>query len=217
VTTEAAPATDAAPAEGSAVATTSEPAEPEASHGDAEGHAVGAAPKGALVMLPFTPEEQAVVDGRLDADKAAKAEHAPTTMINAAHLVPTWVKVSPFIAMLIGFAVAWLFYIKDPSLPRRLATQQRPLYLFLLNKWYFDELYDVIFVRPAKWLGGFLWKKGDGNVIDGSINGVAMGIIPFFTRLAGRAQSGYLFHYAFAMVLGIVILVTWMTLFGGAK
>ena len=216
VTTEAAPATEA-PAEGTTAATTTEPAEPEASPGDAEGHAVGAAPKGALVMLPFSPEEQAVVDGRLDADKVSKAEHAPTTIINAAHLVPTWVKVSPFVAMLIGFAVAWLFYIKDPSLPRRLAAQQRPLYLFLLNKWYFDELYDVIFVRPAKWLGGFLWKKGDGNVIDGSINGVAMGIIPFFTRLAGRAQSGYLFHYAFAMVLGIVALVTWMTLFGGAK
>jgi len=146
-----------------------------------------------------------------------KAEHAPTTMINAAHLVPSWVKVSPFVAMLIGFAIAWLFYIKDPSLPRRLATQQRPLYLFLLNKWYFDELYDVIFVRPAKWLGNFLWKKGDGNVIDGSLNGVALGIIPMLTRLAGRAQSGYLFHYAFAMVLGIVVLVTWMTLFGGAK
>ncbi|MDP3197909.1 NADH-quinone oxidoreductase subunit L [Tabrizicola sp.] len=204
----------AEPAPTEAVPTEAVP--PEA-HAATEGHAAGVAPKGALVMLPFTPEEQAVVDTRLDADKAAKAEHAPTTMINAAHVVPTWVKVSPFIAMLIGFAVAWLFYIRDPSLPRRLAAQQRPLYLFLLNKWYFDELYDVIFVRPAKWLGGFLWKKGDGNVIDGSLNGVAMGIIPALTRLAGRAQSGYLFHYAFAMVLGIVILVTWMTLFGGAK
>jgi NADH-quinone oxidoreductase subunit L len=75
--------------------------------------------------------------------------------------------------------MAWLFYIRDPSLPRRLATQQRPLYLFLLNKWYFDELYDVIFVRPAKWLGNFLWRRGDGDVIDGSLNGVALGIIPF--------------------------------------
>ena len=183
----------------------------------AEAHAVGVAPKGALVMLPFTPEEQAVVDTRVDPDKVAKSEHAPTTMITAAHLVPTWVRVSPFVAMLIGFALAWLFYIKDPSLPRRLAAQQRPLYLFLLNKWYFDELFDLIFVRPAKWLGGFLWKKGDGAVIDGALNGVAMGLIPALTRLAGRAQSGYLFHYAFAMVLGIVILVTWMTLFGGAK
>ncbi len=187
--------------------------------GAAPAHAAtpGVVPKGALVMLPFTPEEQAIVDTRLDADKAAKAEHAPTTMINAAHLVPAWVKVAPFMAMLIGLFTAWLFYIRNPSLPGRLAAQQRPLYLFLLNKWYFDELYDVLFVRPAKRLGGFLWKKGDGNVIDGSLNGVALGIIPFFTRLAGRAQSGYLFHYAFAMVMGIVILVTWMTLFGGAK
>jgi NADH-quinone oxidoreductase subunit L len=222
-------ATEAAPAEGTAVATEAAPAEPVAieaapaeDHASvepaAEGHAApGVAPKGAILMLPFTPEEQAVVDTRLDAEKAAKAEHAPTTMINAAHVVPAWVKVSPFVAMLIGFGLAWLFYIKDPSLPRRLATQQRPLYLFLLNKWYFDELYDVIIVRPAKWLGGFLWKKGDGNVIDGTLNGVALGVIPYFTRLAGRAQSGYLFHYAFAMVLGIVVLVTWMTLFGGAK
>jgi NADH-quinone oxidoreductase subunit L len=203
--------TEAAPVEGEAVAAAEDHSAP------AEAHGAGVVPQGALVLLPFTAEEQAVVDTRLDADKVASAEHAPTTVINAAHLVPTWVKVSPFIAMLIGFAVAWLFYIRDPSLPRRLAAQQRPLYLFLLNKWYFDELYDWLFVRPAKWLGGFLWKKGDGNVIDGSLNGVALGIIPFFTRLAGRAQSGYLFHYAFAMVLGIVALVTWMTLFGGAK
>jgi NADH-quinone oxidoreductase subunit L len=87
----------------------------------------------------------------------------------------------------------------------------------LLNKWYFDELYDVLFVQPAKKLGGVLWKRGDGTVIDGSINGVAMGIVPFFTRLAGRAQSGYIFTYAFAMVIGIAVLVTWMTFTGGAN
>jgi NADH-quinone oxidoreductase subunit L len=90
------------------------------------------------------------------------------------------------------------------------------LYLFLLNKWYFDEIYDAIFVRPARALGRFLWKRGDESTIDGTINGVAMGIIPFFTRLAGRAQSGYIFTYALAMVLGIVVLITWMTFSGGA-
>lgn len=137
-------------------------------------------------------------------------------VLHEAHLVPKWVKVSPFVAMVLGFLLAFQFYIRRPDLPGKLAEQQRPLYLFLLNKWYFDELYDWIFVRPAKWLGGFLWKKGDGAVIDGSINGVALGIIPFFTRLASRAQSGYLFHYAFAMVLGIAALITWMTLSGGA-
>jgi len=117
---------------------------------------------------------------------------------------------------LLGFLVALWFYILKPGTAHQLATALPRLYLFLLNKWYFDELYDAIFVRPAKWLGAFLWKRGDGNVIDGSINGVAMGIIPFFTRLAARAQSGYLFHYAFAMVLGIAALITWMTLSGGA-
>ena len=115
--------------------------------------------------------------------------------------------------MLLGLALAWNFYIRNPELPARLAAQQRPLYLFLLNKWYFDEIYDFLIVQPMKWLGNMLWRRGDGDVIDGSINGVALGIIPYFTRLAGRAQSGYLFHYAFAMVLGIVALVTWMTLF----
>jgi NADH-quinone oxidoreductase subunit L len=71
-------------------------------------------------------------------------------------------------------------------------------------------------VQPAKKIGAFLWKRGDGAVIDGSINGVAMGVIPFFTRLAGRAQSGYIFTYAFWMVIGIAVLVTWMSLTGGA-
>ena len=139
-----------------------------------------------------------------------------STVIHQAHEAPAWVKVSPFVAMLLGFGLAWLFYIRSPHLPGQLARQQAPLYRFLLNKWYFDEVYNVLFVRSANWLGGFLWKRGDGNVIDGTLNGVAMGIIPFFTRLAGRMQSGYIFTYAFAMVIGIGILITWMTLWGGA-
>lgn len=138
------------------------------------------------------------------------------TVLDDAHAVPTWVKASPFVAMLFGFIMAMWFYIWNPSLPARLAENQRPLYLLLLNKWYFDELYNVIFIKPAKWIGKQLWKKGDGNVIDGTLNGVAMGIVPFITRLAGRAQSGYIFTYAFAMVIGIAVLVTWMTLSGGS-
>ncbi|MCR9147062.1 MAG: NADH-quinone oxidoreductase subunit L [Rhodobacteraceae bacterium] len=139
------------------------------------------------------------------------------TILHEAHYVPTWVKLSPFIAMVIGLLMAVWFYIVNPELPKRLAENQRPLYLFLLNKWYFDEIFDFLIVKPARSLGNLLWKKGDGDVIDGSINGVAMGIIPFFTRLAGRAQSGYIFTYAFAMVIGIVVLVTWMTFIGGAE
>ncbi|MEO9573909.1 MAG: NADH-quinone oxidoreductase subunit L [Tateyamaria sp.] len=139
------------------------------------------------------------------------------TVLDDAHKVPYWVKTSPFAAMLLGFLTAYWFYIKDPSIPGRLAENQRLLYLFLKNKWYFDELYHYIFVVPAMWIGKQLWKKGDGNVIDGSINGVSMGLVPFITRLAGRAQSGYIFTYAFAMVIGIAVLITWMTLSGGAN
>jgi NADH-quinone oxidoreductase subunit L len=136
-------------------------------------------------------------------------------VIELAHESPVWVSLAPFMAMLLGLAVAYLFYIRNPKLPGQLAEQQAPLYRFLLNKWYFDELYDVIFVRSAKALGALLWRRGDGDIIDGSLNGIAMGIVPFFTRLAGRAQSGYIFTYAFAMVLGIVGLITWMSIAGG--
>ena len=138
-------------------------------------------------------------------------------VLDDAHAAPVWVKVSPFVAMVLGFALSYLFYIVNPELPKRLAENQRPLYLFLKNKWYFDELYDVVFTRPAKAIGRAFWKRGDGAVIDGIINGVSMGVIPFFTRLAGRAQSGYIFTYAFAMVIGLALLITWMTLSGGAN
>jgi NADH-quinone oxidoreductase subunit L len=156
-----------------------------------------------------------------EADHAAAAPHgaigavyfAPdNTVIDDAHHAPVWVKVSPFVAMLIGLAIAYWFYILDPSRPKVLAESQPVLYRFLLNKWYFDEIYNAVFVRPAMWLGTFLWKKGDGATIDGGIIGLAMGIVPFFTRLAGRAQSGYLFHYALAMVLGLVFLTLWLAI-----
>ena len=137
-------------------------------------------------------------------------------VMDDAHHAPNWVKVSPFVAMVLGFALAWLFYIRRTDLPGKLAANQRPLYLFLLNKWYVDEIYEVVFVEPTKAIGRFFWKRGDGTMIDGFLNGVAMGIVPFFTRLAGRAQSGYLFHYAFAMVLGIALLITWTVIAGGA-
>ena len=164
------------------------------SHGEDVAHAAtGMAPEGAIFM------------------------HPDNHVMDEAHHAPTWVKVSPFIAMVIGLLTALWFYIWNPSMPARVADANRPLYLFLLNKWYFDEIYAFIFIRPAMWIGKFFWKKGDGNVIDGGINGLAMGIIPFFTRLAGRAQSGYIFTYAFAMVIGIAVFVTWMSIGGGAE
>ena len=146
------------------------------------------------------------------------AIHAATDndVLNEAHYVPTWVKWSPFIAMISGFVVAWLFYIRAPWMPGRWAEAFRPGYEFIFNKWYFDEIYDFAFVRPARMLGRFLWKQGDGAVIDGSINGLAMGVVPFVTRAVNRLQSGYIFTYALVMVIGIVALVTWFAL-GGAE
>ena len=128
------------------------------------------------------------------------------------HHVPLWVKWSPFVAMLTGFVTAWYMYIKSPSTPKVLAEQHRVLYQFLLNKWYFDELYDFLFVRSAKALGRFLWKKGDVGVIDAyGPDGVAAGVADLTQRVV-RLQSGYLYHYAFAMLIGIAALITWMML-----
>jgi NADH-quinone oxidoreductase subunit L len=130
------------------------------------------------------------------------------------HEVPMWVKLSPFIAMLIGFFTAWQFYIRSPETPKALADRHRGLYLFLLNKWYFDELYDFLFVNPAKRLGRFLWKKGDGWLIDGfGPDGVSARVIDVTQRVV-KLQSGYLYHYAFAMLIGVAALVTWMMLGG---
>ena len=115
----------------------------------------------------------------------------------------------PFLMMVLGLGVAYLFYIRRPYLPVELARQQPLLYQFLLNKWYFDELYDLIFVRPAKWIGRFLWKVGDGTIIDGfGPDGVSAWVLDV-TRNVVRLQTGYLYHYAFAMLIGVAGLITW--------
>ena len=128
------------------------------------------------------------------------------------HGVPVWVKLAPFVAMVVGFLVSWKFYISSPEMPVTLAQRHRGLYAFLLNKWYFDELYDFLFVRPAKRLGTFLWKKGDGAVIDGlGPDGVSARVVDVTNRVV-KLQTGYLYHYAFAMLIGVAALVTWMML-----
>ncbi|WP_349364334.1 MAG: NADH-quinone oxidoreductase subunit L [Roseitalea porphyridii] len=130
------------------------------------------------------------------------------------HDVPYWVKWSPFVVMAIGLVTAWYMYIRSPETPAALARQHSGLYRFLLNKWYFDELYDFLFVRPAKRLGTFLWKRGDGWLIDGfGPDGVARRVTDVTGRVV-RWQTGYIYHYAFAMVIGIAALVTWMMLGG---
>jgi NADH-quinone oxidoreductase subunit L len=125
------------------------------------------------------------------------------------HHIPAMIAFLPTVMMVVGFLVSWLFYIRKPYLPVELANQQPLLYNFFLNKWYFDELYDFIFVRPTKWLGRFLWKKGDGFVIDGfGPDGVSARVLDV-TRNVVRLQTGYLYHYAFAMLIGAAGLITW--------
>jgi len=137
-----------------------------------------------------------------------------TELLEEMHHTEFWIALLPTVAMLLGFAVAWWFYIARPETPVRLAEEQRVLYRFLLNKWYFDELYDFLFVRPAMALGRFLWKRGDGWLIDGfGPDGVSARVIDV-TRNVVRLQTGYLYHYAFAMLLGIALLVTWMMFAG---
>ncbi len=144
------------------------------------------------------------------------ADSGGAHMLEEIHHVPGWVKWSPTIMMVCGLALAWLFYIRRPSLPKALAKQHVLLYKFLLNKWYFDELYDFLFVNPAKWLGRFLWKKGDGWLIDGfGPDGISARVLDV-TRSVVRLQTGFLYHYAFAMLIGVAALVTWFMFWGGA-
>jgi NADH-quinone oxidoreductase subunit L len=141
---------------------------------------------------------------------------AENEIMHAFHEVPFLVVISPFIAMALGFALAWLFYIRDTSLPQRLAAMHLPVYKFLLNKWYFDELYDLLFVKPAFWLGRLFWKQGDGATIDGlGPDGVSARVIDV-ARGAVRVQTGYVYHYAFAMLIGVAALISWFT-FAGAQ
>lgn len=130
-------------------------------------------------------------------------------IVEEMHHVPLWVVWSPAVMMVIGFAVAWLFYIRRPDLPGKLAHQNEPLYQFLLNKWYFDEIYDFLLVRPTMWLGRFLWLRGDGWFIDGfGPDGVSARVIDITNRVV-RLQTGYVYHYAFAMLIGVAALVTY--------
>ncbi|PPQ18593.1 NADH-quinone oxidoreductase subunit L [Bradyrhizobium sp. AC87j1] len=137
-------------------------------------------------------------------------------IIEEMHHIPETIAVLPTVMMVLGFLVSYLFYIRRPYIPVQLAKEQPMLYQFLLNKWYFDELYDVIFVRPAKWIGYQLWKKGDGFIIDGlGPDGVSARVLDV-TRNVVKIQTGYLYHYAFAMLIGAAGLITWFMFgFGG--
>jgi NADH-quinone oxidoreductase subunit L len=129
--------------------------------------------------------------------------------------VPLWVEFAPFFATLGGFAIAYYYYVMHPEIPPVIAARDGFVYRFLYNKWYFDELYDAIFVRPAMALGRFLWKFGDGTIIDGlGPDGISARVLDV-TRGSVRLQTGYVYHYALAMLLGVVALATWFIVGSG--
>ena len=111
--------------------------------------------------------------------------------------------------MLIGFSITWLAYIKDTSIPAKTVKQLGPLYRFLYNKWYFDELYNVVFVKPAFWLGRIFWQKGDVGIIDRFGPNGAAWVVEKGAVVAKKVQSGYLYSYALVMLIGLVGAVTW--------
>ena len=133
-------------------------------------------------------------------------------VIEHAHHLDNWVKLSPFIAMTFGLVLSWMFYIRYPSWPSRLAKTFQPLHALLYNKYYFDEAYNFIFIRGSNALGRIFWRIGDGWIIDGGLNGLALRLIPYLTKLSGKMQSGFMYHYAFAMFIGLGFLLSWFVI-----
>jgi NADH-quinone oxidoreductase subunit L len=129
--------------------------------------------------------------------------------IEAMHGVPLWVKLSATTAMLIGLLIAFYAYIRNTDFPKAFVNQFGLLYRFLLNKWYFDEIYNALLVRPSMWLGRFLWKRGDEGVIDRFGPDGAAAAVVAGTRLTARIQTGYLYTYALVMLLGVAAAATW--------
>ncbi len=131
------------------------------------------------------------------------------TALEDAEFVPAWVKFAPLAVGLLGIALAYVMYMFAPTLPERLVGLIRPVYTFVYNKWYFDELYDVLFVKPAFKIGRKFWKVGDKAIIDGfGPDGIAHVTQDTAERTA-KMQSGYLYHYAFVMLIGVIAMATW--------
>ncbi|HLI14075.1 MAG TPA: NADH-quinone oxidoreductase subunit L [Alphaproteobacteria bacterium] len=164
------------------------------------------------VVAGFVANDVFVGEGRDAFWRGSIQVLASHPALEASHHAPFWVKLLPTLLGLSGIALAYLFYIKRPDLPRLYAQRFRAFYLFIYNKWYFDELYDLLFVQPALIIGRGLWKGGDGALIDGlGPDGFAAATLAI-ARRAARLQSGYVYHYAFAMLIGVVVIVTWYLL-----
>jgi NADH-quinone oxidoreductase subunit L len=133
-----------------------------------------------------------------------------THLMHAMHEVPLLVKLSATIVMLLGLATAWWAYIKNPGIPARFVATFRPLYNFLLNKWYWDELYNMLFVKPSFAIGRLFWRGVDEGVIDRFGPNGAAAIVAQGSTLAAKLQSGYLYTYALVMLIGLSAAATWV-------
>ena len=143
---------------------------------------------------------------------AGEGEHAGE---HAGHHPPVWVLFTPVGVTLLGFLLAVWFYLMRPELPGRIAARGGPVHAFLSNKWYFDEIYHFVFVRGARGLGDLFWKVGDVKIIDGlGPNGIARTVMAGAKRIS-RVQTGYLYHYAFVMLIGVLGLTLWLVFRAG--
>jgi NADH-quinone oxidoreductase subunit L len=166
--------------------------------------------RGAIYNAPAHPiPAHAAVAQAHAASAAAQTAEGPTPVKEAEHEAPTWVVLAPLVASILGLLVAAYIYIVREGLGARLAARAGPLYVFFYNKWFFDELYQATFVRGAKFLGDLFWKGGDQKIIDGlGPDGVAA-VSQAVGRGGSRAQTGYVYHYAFVMLLGVAGLLTY--------
>ena len=126
-----------------------------------------------------------------------------------AHNVPTWVKFSPIVVGVLGIGLAYLLYIQNTDITGKIAEKFQAIYQFLLNKWYFDELYEFLFVRPSFALGHGFWRVVDRMIIDGLGPDGISNTVRLAAKRVAALQSGYLYHYAFAMLIGVVVITTW--------
>lgn len=131
-------------------------------------------------------------------------------ILEAAHHVPGWVKALPLLVAIAGIIISWVFYVVNPKIPNKIADIFPWTYKFVLNKWYVDEFYDWLFVRRAKKAGMVLWKFWDEKIIDGfGPNGAAL-MTYFSAGRVSRLQTGFVYHYAFAMMIGFMVIVGWV-------
>ncbi len=138
-------------------------------------------------------------------------------VLDEAHHVHGLAKWAPTVMMVLGFVIAAIFYLRKTDLPKKTAEMWDGLYAFLLNKWYFDELYNFAIIKPSLWLGRFLWKRGDEKTIDGFGPDGISALVAGIAARARKLQSGYVYHYAFAMIIGLAIAVTWFMSQGGSQ